>query len=274
MKNPLSDRMKNSYEKRFHYELVRRTYTILRIDGHCFSKFTKKFKKPFDLGLVDDFVEVTKYLCKHIQGAKFGYCQSDEISILITDFDTIETHAWFDNDVQKMCSIAASMATKVFNKAIILRAIKDENDAFNIKKAIEIMQLAEFDARLFQIPDRIEVENYFISRQKDCSRNSISSVAQNLYRNQNLSHQKLLSGKNSDTLKEMIIDKGENWDNFPVSCKYGQVIVKEGYYKGDAFRTRWTAIDPTVFTKNRLFLNELIPTMEQSSVTNDYVPVM
>lgn len=269
MKNALTDRMKNNYEKRFHYELVRRTYTLLRIDGHCFSKFTKKFNKPFDLGLINDFVEVTKYLCKHIQGAKFGYCQSDEISILITDFDTIETHAWFDYDVQKMCSIAASMATKVFNKAIITRAIKDENDANKIKTAIELMQLAEFDARFFQIPDRIEVENYFISRQKDCSRNSISSVAQNLYRNQ-----KVLSGKNSDTLKQMIIDKGENWDNLPISCKYGQVIVKEGYYKGDSLRTRWTATDPTVFTKNRLFLNELIPTMEQSSVTEDYVPVM
>lgn len=249
MNNALGDRIKNNYENRFQFSLPRRSYTILRLDGKNFKTYTRKLNKPFDMRLIEDFTEVVKYLCQNIQGAKMGYYQSDEISILLTDFDDITTDAWFDNNIQKMCSISASMVTAKFNQ---------------LRPGI----IALFDSRVFQISDRIEVENYFINRQKDCTRNSISAAAQALYST------KELSGKNSDFKQEMIFQKGINWNDYPVSCKRGQIIIKESYQKDNSTRTRWISVDPPIFTKDRTFLNKLIPVMEHSSITPDYVPIM
>ena len=80
-------------------------------------------KKPFDEGLIEDMEATTKFLCENIQGVKLGYCQSDEISLLLTDYETLDTQAWFDYNVQKMTSISASMATAKFNQLRLQRNI-------------------------------------------------------------------------------------------------------------------------------------------------------
>ena len=98
-KDALSVRMKEFYEMRTRTYLPRRTYTIIRIDGKAFHTYTRGLKKPFDLGLIEDMDETAKYLCKNIQGAKMAFVQSDEISIVLTDFDTLQTDAWFDGEV-------------------------------------------------------------------------------------------------------------------------------------------------------------------------------
>ena len=122
MKDQLGDRMKAFYEDRTRIKLPRRTYTIIRIDGKAFHTYTKGLKRPFDTGLIDDMNWTTEYLCKNIQGVKFGYVQSDEISLVLTDFDTLQTDLWFDGNLQKMASIAASMATARFNQLRMMRA--------------------------------------------------------------------------------------------------------------------------------------------------------
>jgi tRNA(His) 5'-end guanylyltransferase len=126
-------------------------------------------------------------------GAKFAYVQSDEISILLTDFEDIGTQAWFENNVQKMVSVAASMATAKFNQLRMMRATStylidnkgDSHKSLNLED-IQNFKLAEFDARVYQIPQKVEVENYLIWRQQDATRNSISSVAQSLYSHKEL----------------------------------------------------------------------------------------
>ena len=114
MQDNLGDRMKG-YENITRYHLPRRTYSMLRIDGKAFKTFTRGLKKPFDDGFINDMDETACFLCKNIQGAKFAFVQSDEISILLTDFETIQTDAWFDGNVQKMASVSASIATAQFN---------------------------------------------------------------------------------------------------------------------------------------------------------------
>ena len=161
-KDNLGDRMKIFYENITRIFLPRRTYTIIRIDGKAFHTYTKGLDRPFDDKFVNDMDETACYLCKNIQGAKFAFVQSDEISILLTDFDSLTTSAWFDGNIQKMVSVSASLATAKFNE---LRPNK----------------IALFDSRVFTISSRVEVENYFIWRQQDTTRNSISSVAQWLY---------------------------------------------------------------------------------------------
>jgi tRNA(His) 5'-end guanylyltransferase len=218
MNDKLGDRMKDFYEDRTRYKLARRTNTIIRIDGKAFHTYTKGLQRPFDQGLMEDMNKTAEYLCQNIQGAKFGYVQSDEISILITDYDSIDTHAWFDGNLQKMASIAASLATAEFNRLRLIR--KMNTTVATAGSILEQFKLAMFDARVFQIPYQEEVINYFLWRQQDATRNSISSVAQSLY------SAKELHGKKTSDMQEMIFQKGINWNDFTPREKRGSIIRK------------------------------------------------
>jgi tRNA(His) 5'-end guanylyltransferase len=274
--NSLGNRMKSNYEDRFRINLPRRTNILIRIDGKAFHSYTKGLERPYDMGLMEDMNNTTKYLCENIQGAKMGYVQSDEISILITDYDDISTHAWFDNNLQKMCSISASMATAKFNDLRTRRLSKLMED---LRQPDEIYiefpkKLATFDARVCIIPEAEEVVNYFIWRQQDATRNSISMAAQSLF-----SH-KELQGKSSNEMQEMMITlKDTNWNDFPERFRRGSAIVKvESKISAKDFkvknneneklsmtlndlnpnsvitRTSWNVVDTPVFTQDRDFI--------------------
>jgi len=221
--------MKNNYEDRFRIHLPRRTNVIIRVDGKAFHSFTKGLDKPIDHGLVHDMNMTAKYMCENIQGAKFGYVQSDEISIWLTDYDDLQTQGWFDYNIQKMCSIAASLATSKFNQLRITRQItegfkmmKDENLSIPLLHDIAKKQkLAQFDARVFIIPEIEEVVNYFIWRQQDATRNSISMAAQSMF-----SH-KELHGKSCNQMQDMMMtEKGVNWNDYEVGFKRGRSLAK------------------------------------------------
>lgn len=206
-KDALSVRMKEFYEKRARQYLPRRTHTIIRLDGKAFHTYTKGLNKPFDDGFIDDMDATAIYLCKNIQGVKCAYVQSDEITLLLTDFDRLETDAWFNGEVQKMTSISASLATAKFNQ-------------LRFKRTGNIEKLAMFDSRVFTIPAREEVINCFIWRYHDCIRNSVQTVAQSLYSHKELEH------KNSKDLLKMCNDKGVDWESLPNHYKYGRVAIK------------------------------------------------
>jgi tRNA(His) guanylyltransferase len=248
MKDELGNRMKEFYEDRFRYKLPRRAYTIMRIDGKSFHTYTKGLERPFDDGLINDMNTTTAYLCKNIMGAKMGYVQSDEISILLTDFDTNETQSWFDGNIQKMTSIAASLATSEFNRLRLIRkCMGEEVNAIDLSN----VKMANFDARVFQIPSRVEVENYFIWRQQDAVRNSISSVAQSLY------SPKELHGVKTNEMQELIFQKGINWNDYDFRKKRGAVIGKvEVEVDGGIIRNRWEVIDTPIFTQDREFFTK------------------
>lgn len=233
-KDSLGDRMKEFYENRTRNFLPRRTYTIIRVDGKAFHSYTRGLVRPFDEKLVNDMDETACYMCKNIQGAKFAFVQSDEISILLTDFEGLTTDAWFDGNIQKIASISASLATAKFNE---LRPNK----------------IALFDSRVFTIPSDIEVENYFIWRQQDTTRNSISSVAQSMF-----SHREL-ENKNTDQMQEMCFKKGVNWNDFSVKLKRGRLILKQDYEKEGTTRSKWVSVEPPIFTQEREMLKVLIP---------------
>jgi tRNA(His) 5'-end guanylyltransferase len=229
----LGDRMKNFYEDRTRYLLPRRTYTIIRLDGKAFHSYTKGLKRPFDDQLMLAMDETAQFLCKEIQGSKLAFLQSDEISIILTDFDKIETDAWYDGNIQKIVSVSASLATGKFNE------LRPGNLAF-------------FDSRVFTIPSQIEVENYLIWRQNDTTRNSISAVAQSLY-----SHKELMS-KSCDQMQEMIFQKGTNWNDLASRYKRGRVIIKEFYDKGGVKRSKWATVEAPIFTQDKKFLKRFL----------------
>ena len=130
MKDALGSRIKENYEGRTRYFLPRRTYTIIRLDGKAFHTFTRQFKKPYDLDLMEIMNCTAISLCSQIQGAKFAYVQSDEINILLTDFENLSTDAWFDGNIQKITSISSSIATASFNSHYLgwrMMQQKDDN---------------------------------------------------------------------------------------------------------------------------------------------------
>ena len=239
-KDSLGDRMKQ-YEGISKTSLMRRNPVIIRIDGKTFHTFTRSFQRPFDDILIESMQETMKYLCENIQGCKLGYCHSDEISLLITDYETINTAAWFDYHVQQMCSIAASMATLVFNRVFSKMFYKWGNENLPDwdmggtnkpvdEKLIKLCNIYEsasekgamFDARCFSIPKE-EVCNYFIWRQQDATRNSIQMVGQ-----ANFSH-KELQNKSCDEIQDMLMtQKDINWNDFDTVKKRGSCCTKTG----------------------------------------------
>lgn len=264
MVDALGKRMKENYEMRTRTYLPRRTYTIIRLDGKAFHTFTKGMERPFDLEFMKAMDETGKFLCENIQGAQFAYTQSDEISILLTDFAKETTDAWFDGQVQKMISVSAALATAKFNNEMLkLQATKryPQNMEGNLNQEdLDNQALAFFDSRVFTIPDPIEVENYFIWRQKDAIRNSLQMHAQSLY-----SH-KELNGKSQTEQHEMIHKAGENWDGLPDGFKRGRTYKKVRLFDIETpggikdLGTEWKQ-ESVDFLREREDLTDLIPTL-------------
>lgn len=231
-RDDLGNRMKTFYEEIPKTRLMRRCPVVIRIDGKAFHTFTRGFKRPFDDVLIKTMQETAKYLCENIQGCQLAYTQSDEISLLLIDYQRFETSAWFDYEIQKMCSISASMATMAFNKLFILNFNDLMIDAMQTEesdeKTIEYLGILEkactngamFDARVFNIP-REEVTNYFYWRQLDCSRNSIQMVGQ-----ANFSHKELQHKSCNDIQDMLMTQKGINWNDFPTYQKRGSCVVR------------------------------------------------
>lgn len=247
----VGDRIKDFYENRTKQLLMRRTITILRLDGKGFSKFTKGFNKPFDDGFSDDMDETARFLCENIQGAKFGYTQSDEITIVLCDYDNQETSAWFDYNVQKMVSISSSIATAKFNQ---LRARRLSNYASIDFDDLNNMQLAMFDSRVFQVPTLDEMVNTLIFRQQDCTRNSVSMAADALLIGS-------MDGVKNDVKQDRLFkEAGVNWNDYKTKYKRGSVIKKVEVNVGNAIRNRWIVDDETpIFTQDKDYLLNFMP---------------
>ena len=215
----LGKRMKEYYEQVPKYRLMRRTPVAIRIDGKAFHTFTKGFQKPFDEVLVKSMQETMKYLCENIQGCVLGYTQSDEITLILVDYKHLNSDAWFDYEIQKMCSIAASMATMAFNRIFYDNIDADSKYAGSHYTALE--KGAMFDARCFNIPKE-EVTNLIYWRQLDATRNSIQMVGQ-----ANFSHSEL-QGKSCNMIQDMLFQERDiNWNDCPTHLKRGSCCIKE-----------------------------------------------
>lgn len=274
-KDSLGDRMKENYEGRFKFKLMRRTPVIIRVDGRAFHTFTKGFNKPFDKVLSNAMDKTMKQLCENIQGCVFGYTQSDEITLVLNDYKTLETSAWFDYEVQKICSITASMATAYFNGNFMDEVnnfyesmeedefndfvekyrISDHSKTMSIYDAYcrAISKMAMFDARCFNIPES-EVTNCIIWRQQDCSRNSIEMVGRTYFSD------KELFKKNCSNIQDMLMEKHNvNWNDFPTRYKRGCACYKMNRSENEAERGKWVVdYDMPIITQDREYVEKWV----------------
>lgn len=270
-KDSLGDRMK-CYENVTRNYLTRRAPVIIRVDGKAFHSFTRGFKKPFDGIFVKSMQETMKYLCENIQGCVLGYTQSDEITLVIIDYEKIESCAWFDNNIQKMASISASMATLAFNKyfsANVYKYIEDykkehqlifiEEDNKYYNTLIDaIKKGAMFDSRVFTLPKE-EVVNCVIWRQQDATRNSINSVGR-----ANFSHKQLQNKSCNDVQDMLMSEKGINWNDYTTTLKRGSCCIKmpqkiNDGTKQESIRNKWIIDNEIpIFTQDKEYINSRI----------------
>ena len=249
----LGDRMKQ-YEVVSKSRLIRRMPVIIRLDGCHFHTFTKGFVKPCDEVLMASMIRTMKFLSQNIQGCVFGYTQSDEISLILVDYKKLTSSAWYDNEVQKICSVASSLCTLTFNNIFREEVHKriplhftDGKTPFNAySKSLEMG--ATFDCRAFNIPKE-DVCNYIIWRQQDATRNSIQSLAQSLF-----SH-KELHGLSCDKLQDKLFkEHGVNWNDLEIYKKRGTACYNRGEEHSD-----W-AVDLAmpIITQDRDYVNKHI----------------
>ena len=220
----LGDRMKD-YESRNQYFLQRRTPVCIRVDMRAGHTFTRGFKRPFDEVFGNAMVRTMEYCAKNIGNCVFAYCQSDEITFILVDYEKLETDAWFSYRTDKLCSISASMATMAFNKYFYENAYQVRPDDVRLPDHEEaiyksiLYKAAEkgamFDARVFNIPKE-EACNLVYWRQLDATRNSIQMVGQ-----ANFSHNEL-QGCSCNVIQDMLQEqRGINWNDFPTRWKHG-----------------------------------------------------
>lgn len=234
MTDALGDRMK-LYERTTRTYLYPHSYTIVRVDGRAFHSYLLGAKKPFDAAFITDMQNVARAMCQHMQGVQFAYGQSDEISFLLTDLEP-ESQPWFGGVVQKMASVAASMAT------IALATARGTQGR------------PQFDARVFNLPSAAEVANYFIWRERDAVRNSVSMAAQAYF-----SHGRL-HGVNGNEMQEMLFQEhGINWNDYPDEQKRGWTVYR-GLVDGQVVgRMGWWTDPAPHFTFDCDFFNQHIP---------------
>lgn len=224
----MGDRFK-SYEAVWRQQLPANSYVIVRVDGNAFHSYLRGAEKPYDLNFMHDMDQVAADLCRRMQCTVFAYQQSDEISFLLTDFETPGKQMWFGGSATKIISISAAFATS------FLGSIRPSTHPI-------------FDSRVFVLPNAIEVANYFVWRQRDAIRNSIAMAAQAKF------SPRELHGKNTDQMQEMLFQQHSiNWSEYPEGCKRGRITIRKQVQIGvdgiDATRTIW-ATEPAPHFKS------------------------
>ena len=245
----LSDRMKD-YEVVSDYRLTKKTPVIVRIDGKAFHTYTKGLDKPFDNILSEAMNYVCRKLIETIQGCKFAYTQSDEISLLLTDWDKSTTDCYFNYRVQKMVSVLASSVTMYFNQYIVSKVLCWQKSESELSKELFDKWVAKagcaiFDTRAYNLPKE-EVCNYFIWRQEDASRNSIQSLGRSKF-----SFKQMLNKKNNEVQDMLFNEYDINWNFIDTKWKRGFAVYRdEDSIKSD--------FEIPLFKQNRAFIDKYL----------------
>lgn len=216
----LESRMK-CYEQAARTVLPRRLPVIIRVDGKGFSNYTRQLPgRPFDRNFMSVMESTAIALCQEIQGAQLAFIQSDEISVLVHGYKKFESEPWFGNQVQKMVSVSAAVASATFTanswRMWSKMAVHEDDE----RPSLDHIEPAYFDSRVFVVPES-DVRNYFLWRQRDGIRNSIQMFARQHF------SQKELHKKGTNEMVEMCKAQGHDWHKLPPSQRQGRAVYRE-----------------------------------------------
>lgn len=215
------------YRNLTDYKLLPNSNILVMLDGKNFSSLIKNnFKKPFDDDFINMMNKTAQFLCNNVQGVKFAFTQSDEISLLITDYDTPETDVFFGGRLCKIQSILASLATSEFNRHFIRNRIFDKDDwsgvgIADLDQELCDIKLAQFDCKAWVVPSQNDAFAWFLYRQIDCIRNSKQQFAQTY-----LAHKQLVGKDTDEQIRLCKESTGNDWTMLANEYKYGRFVYK------------------------------------------------
>lgn len=246
-----------SYQERVNYYLDPEKWIIVHIDGKNFSSLIKNnFHKPFDEDFVQMMDNTAKYLCQEVQGVRFAYVQSDEISLALKK-NTPKSDIFFGGRLCKLQSIIAGMASSFFTKEMMIYNLRytdtNFNDYLEVAKNSNVYQ---FDCKAWNVDDANDAMAWFLFRNIDCIRNSKQQAAQAY-----LSHKQLMGKTADEQIKLLKSSQNINWNNYFDGWKYGRILEKDNVemiLDGKSFvRSIWKVKDGCDLTvsenRNKLF---------------------
>lgn len=244
----LKDRIA-SYQDASDHKLLNRVPLVISINGRAFAKSTELLDKPYCPKFAECMLSTTLRMCNEIEGALFAYQHNDEIVVLTRNDQSIETAPWYNNNLQKICSVTSSIATLHFN---------------NCASAIDLNMQGEpiFTSQVFMVPNMMEAMNVMIHKQQYNFHTSIQCA----------SFYELLKKYDKNTIKEMLnglsIDEkidllrqecDIDFNDYPVPFRRGAACYKIPKVVSDGtMKNKWAAnAELPIFTKDQSFLSNI-----------------
>ena len=232
--SPLGVRMKD-LEHAHRHTLPGRTHTVIRLDGRAFHTYTANLERPYDAAFAADMDAVAAAVAAEVSGCELAYVQSDEISLLVTDFAKPGTQPWFGGVTQKIVSVTAALASVVLNE----------------RRPGTGRPL--FDSRVHTLPTRADVAAYFVWRQRDCMRNSVSMAGQAHY------SPKRLHGLNTSQVRDLLAADGHPWEDLDEGFRMGRVVRRQVRTEEVTFEHKRTKQTQTVQAQRTYWVPEPAP---------------
>lgn len=236
-RSELGVRQKELEHKTRHF-LPAGSYTMIRVDGKSFHSWCRGLQRPYDMRLVETMRQTMLALCERTQDCVLGYCQSDEITLILAGYSGEKSQSWFDGNLLKNTSIPAGTASAHFN-----------HHAAQIFEADEIAarDLAVFDGRAWAVESVDDVLGNLVFRIRDAERNSASMLGQAHY-----SPRQLHGVSRRDLIERLEAEHGVSWDAQPGSFRSGSMCIKR------------TDTRPVTFTHKRTGELITLPNVERS----------
>ena len=252
MEQTLGDRMKQ-WENAYRSVVEPHSYLMLRLDGRAFHTYTRGLSRPFDAELVAAMDATMVALCEEIDGVRLAYCQSDEISLVVTDWrhgaptpgnptGLRLSEPWLGGVVAKILSISAAVASVEFNDVRVGQSQRAG---------------AVFDARLWTFPGdeqgQAEVGNYLLWRQRDAIKNSVTMAASAVF------SRRRLHGVNSEEKHRLLVEAGKPWEGLPAGYRQGRVAVRRPQVAAVTYVDKRDGAEKTIEVERHPFVIEDAP---------------
>jgi len=150
-------------------------------------------------------------LAQEIDGAVFLYSFNDEIIVISRNDQNNDTGAWYDNNVQKIVSVAASIATLEFNR---LAGIND----------VQLFGAPVFLAKTFVVPNIVEAINVLVAKQQQCFHSALHNATfyELLKKHDSETVRQTLTEKTSAAKAEILFDECNiEFDTYPLPFRRG-----------------------------------------------------
>lgn len=243
----LKDRV-NSYQTIYSQKIMPRLPIVITINGRSFRRITSKIEKPFSLEFLNVMCATMVKLCHEIEGAVFAYMFSDEITIIVRNDQSLETQAWFQNDIQAMVSVSASIATLEFNSAA---------------KSCDLLLIGEptFVSNVFAVPNLTEAANVIVCKQQLAQHRSLTSaVLHELTKKYGDDAIDILQNRTSEEKEELLQEYGIHFNSYPtayrrgVACYRAPTVVHSK--DGQVIKNKWVVnTELPIFAKDQFLSN-------------------